>query len=501
MKKRALSTLLCLCMVFALLPTTALAQDYVDQVKLTVAEPAVGEMPAEIATLPESASTYVKSMEWVGKLDDSGAFQVGIGYTVVFLLGLKAGVNIPFRVTDEKLLTVNGKPAALIWASKDELRLSYEFPPLARATDSEAAAADVTTYQAARALYALGLFNGYDNTGTNFGLEDSLTREQALILLIRLLGEESTAKVWTGTAPFTDVPSDSFARPYIGYAKEKGYTSGTGGGAFGLGQRADQKNMVVFALRGLGYSDSGAAPDFTYAGCLDRAVELGVIDTNQSIADFNRGDAVDILFGALGAQVKGGTQDLLTKLQSGGVLTQEQINKAAAILEDPAEREAPAKPAEQTKPAEEPKPAEPEKPASPAATEDPLPPKDLPKSVAWVNALPQPSLKTNAYLVGDYETLEQWSYENFDYVGDPVDGRRDAMRRELNARVRALNDYVKFLARAEECREYGNEKAAQDYANMAQEMKDSDAYKRAMASDQTPLKPYLSDEAIAFYGL
>ena len=496
MKKRLISTLLCLCMVLALLPTTALAQDYVDQVKLTVAEPAVGEMPAETATLPESASTYVKSMEWVGKLDDSGAFQAGIGYTVVFLLGLKAGVNIPFRVTDEKLLTVNGKPAALIWASKDELRLSYEFPPLARVADPEAAAADVTTYQAARALYALGLFNGYDNTGTNFGLEDSLTREQAVILLVRLLGEEPAAKAWTGAAPFIDVPEDSFARAYLGYAKEKGYANGIGGVSFGLGQRADQKNMVVFALRGLGYTDSGAAPDFTYAGCLDRAVELGVIDTNQSIDDFNRGDAVDILFGSLGAQVKGGTQDLLTKLQSSGVLTQEQINKAAAILEDPAEREAPAKPTE------EPKPAEPETPASTgAATEDPLPPKDLPKSVAWVNALPQPSLKTNAYLVGDYEALEQWRYENFDYVGDPVDGRRDALGRELNARVRALNDYVKFLARAEESREYGNEKAAQDYTNMAQETKDSDAYKRAMASDQTPLKPYLSDEAIAFYGL
>ena len=103
--------------------------------------------------------------------------------------------------------------------------------------------------------------------------------------------------------------------------------------------------------------------------------------------------------------------------------------------------------------------------------------------------------------MGDYEALEQWSYENQDYVGDPVDGQRDALRRELKARVSALNDYVKFLARAEESREYGNEKAAQDYTNMAQETKDSDAYKRAMASDQTPLKPYLSDEAIAFYGL
>ena len=40
----------------------------------------------------------------------------------------------------------------------------------------------------ARVLFALGLFNGYDSTGTNFGLGDSLPREQALILLIRLLG-------------------------------------------------------------------------------------------------------------------------------------------------------------------------------------------------------------------------------------------------------------------------------------------------------------------------
>ena len=351
------------------------------------------------------------------------------------------------------------------------------------------AATSHTPYQEARSLYARGLFNGYDNTGSNFGLEDPLTREQALILLIRLLGEESAAKAWTGAAPFTDVPEDSFARPYIGYAKEKGYTSGIGGGAFGLGQRADQKNMVVFALRGLGYSDGGEAPDFTYAGCLDKAVELEILESNQEVADFNRGDAVQILFNAMSTPLADHTNTLSGKLEAAGIVTREQTQKALEILLDPAEREAPAKPVEQTKP------------ASTATTEDPLPPEDYTKSPAWYMSVKAPKEKTNANLVGDLEALWQWREKMNGEYTEPVMIRDNDLSEELYARVRALNSYVQYLARVEDMRNRGDDRLEQAYTNSAQEMKDSDAYKRATASDLTPLKPHLSDEAIAFYGL
>ena len=72
-----------------------------------------------------------------------------------------------------------------------------------------AAASDEAT-EAAEALYELGLFKG---TGTNpdgtpiFDLDKTPTRNQAIIMLVRLLGKEEEAKAGTWKSPFTDVSS------------------------------------------------------------------------------------------------------------------------------------------------------------------------------------------------------------------------------------------------------------------------------------------------------
>ncbi len=61
-------------------------------------------------------------------------------------------------------------------------------------------------YGCARGLYTLGLAQGYDSTGTNFGLTDKMTRVQTVVQVIRFLGVEDEVKAGTFTHPFTDVP-------------------------------------------------------------------------------------------------------------------------------------------------------------------------------------------------------------------------------------------------------------------------------------------------------
>ena len=67
---------------------------------------------------------------------------------------------------------------------------------------------------AAETLYTLGLFKG---TGVNpdgtpiFDLDKAPTRDQGLIMLIRLLGKEQEALAGTWDIPFTDV--SDFMRP------------------------------------------------------------------------------------------------------------------------------------------------------------------------------------------------------------------------------------------------------------------------------------------------
>ena len=74
----------------------------------------------------------------------------------------------------------------------------------------------------ANELYKLDLFLG---TGTDsdgypiFELETPLTRIQALILTIRLLGLEDEALAFDGENPFTDVPC--WAVPYAAFGYDR----------------------------------------------------------------------------------------------------------------------------------------------------------------------------------------------------------------------------------------------------------------------------------------
>lgn len=102
--------------------------------------------------------------------------------------------------------------------------------PVAFAVSDEAVAA-------ANVLHERGLFNG---TGTNadgtpiFDLDKTPTRNQAIIMLVRLLGKEGEALAGTWNIPFTDV-SESM-RPYVGYAYTNGLTSGTSATTYGGSQ-------------------------------------------------------------------------------------------------------------------------------------------------------------------------------------------------------------------------------------------------------------------------
>lgn len=63
-------------------------------------------------------------------------------------------------------------------------------------------AATTTELNAADALYSLGLFLG---TNKGYELNNSLTREQSAMLLVRMLGALETAEAGSYTHPFTDV--------------------------------------------------------------------------------------------------------------------------------------------------------------------------------------------------------------------------------------------------------------------------------------------------------
>ena len=129
----------------------------------------------------------------------------------------------------------------------------------------------------ASSLKTLGLFRGSDTAyGEGFDLEKAPTRMEALIMLIRLLGEESEALTCTAYQPFADVPD--WAEPYAAYAYAKGYTNGVEPTMFGTTMSASAEMYTEFLLRALRYS-STAQTDISNAP--ERAYFAGVLTSGE----------------------------------------------------------------------------------------------------------------------------------------------------------------------------------------------------------------------------
>ena len=188
----------------------------------------------------------------------------------------------------------------------------------------------------ADALKSLSLFRGTGSgTGSGYELEKAPTRAEALVMLIRMLGEEGSALACTASHPFIDVPD--WCAPYVAYAYEKGYSNGVGTDSlgysyFGTQQTASAVMYAEFMLRALGYS-STAATDISDA--LDRAVTAGVLTAGERTAlqssDFLRADVVYLSYYALSARTSGGAA-LSQKLIDAGVFTAADYRAAQALV-------------------------------------------------------------------------------------------------------------------------------------------------------------------------
>lgn len=195
---------------------------------------------------------------------------------------------------------------------------------------------DLVDYNAmAAALKELNLFKGsFTGYGEGFDLELVPTRLQALIMFIRVLGEEEEALAWTGTTPFTDLSKGSQAEKYVGYAYEKGYTNGYNATQFKPGNAVNAYQYTEFVLRAMGYS---SAANTNLADTLDRAVRAGVLTSGEAavlqINRFLRADLVYISYYALDAELPDGERTLAEMLMEKDVFTNRAWRNAKEQVE------------------------------------------------------------------------------------------------------------------------------------------------------------------------
>ena len=158
-------------------------------------------------------------------------------------------------------------------------------------------AAQNTAY--ADALNKLGLFLGTNN---GYELDSKMTREQGVVMIIRLLGKEKTALSENNAHPFLDTKNYAWVDPYLGYAYKNGITKGISETAFGYGNTMSDAMFLTMLLRVLGYKDANdGTGDFVWDDPYTLAMNVDLSD-GQARDEFLRDDMVRVCWNALSAQ-------------------------------------------------------------------------------------------------------------------------------------------------------------------------------------------------------
>lgn len=145
-------------------------------------------------------------------------------------------------------------------------------------------------------LSELGIVNGYED-GT-YRPDNTVTRAEMAKLTVAALGLDPTS----GETKFTDMDQAKWAIPYVGYAESLGIVNGYGGGLFGPNDKVTYDQAITMIVRMLGYTDDSQELQGTWpANYVQKANELGILkDVNKTGSDpAPRGDIAIMLANSL----------------------------------------------------------------------------------------------------------------------------------------------------------------------------------------------------------
>lgn len=255
------------------------------------------------------------------------------GVKAVFSGGAVIDVTTGKSIASGTPLSVNHR-----YLTAEDTSVSYTVTSKTAVVDYQGSSAfrysDAMDYNAlAQALKTMHLFKGsYTGYGQGFDLEVAPTRVQALIMFIRVLGEEDAALAYTGTTPFTDIAKGSLSEKYVGYALSRGYTAGYTATLFKPNQSITANQYVEFTLRALGYS---SVSNKDLSGTMANAMQNGVLYQSEVQAlqsgIFLRADLVYVAYFSLDAVAANSGLTLRDTLISKGVFTAAETDQAADL--------------------------------------------------------------------------------------------------------------------------------------------------------------------------
>ncbi len=152
-----------------------------------------------------------------------------------------------------------------------------------------------TAEEQAEALKTLSLFQGSDK---GFELDRGLTRMEALIMAVRLSGNEHEALNSETSHPFTDAPTWENAEKYVGFAYENGIITGVTDTTLDPNSPVTAQMYATLVLRALGYTDGEIA---VWDNWEELAKTAGIYTDDLADDVFLRGDMVEVSYLAVEA--------------------------------------------------------------------------------------------------------------------------------------------------------------------------------------------------------
>lgn len=166
----------------------------------------------------------------------------------------------------------------------------------------------------AQMLHDLGLFQGTDK---GFELEKVMSRGEAAVMLVRLLGAEKEALTNNHKSPFTDVPE--WLSPYIGWLYQNKLTAGTSKTTYSPSSIIICDQYAMFLQRAL---SSKMTSDYQTTLLPQAIMELAK-------TPLTRGNAVEVSARALEQEVSTGCETLAEVLIGNGIFTEDALIKAS----------------------------------------------------------------------------------------------------------------------------------------------------------------------------
>jgi len=166
------------------------------------------------------------------------------------------------------------------------------------------------------------LFKGTDQ---GYELEKSLTREESVTIVVRLLGEADKVNADDFDATFVDVGKERWSYAYVMYCYENGITKGTGEDTFTPDAQIDASQFITLLMRLLGYTEVN--PDTAMVKSIEhRLLPAEKVEELIQKSIFTRSDMVQIVYNSLKTQME--NEVVFSEyLMDKGILSENQIQQ------------------------------------------------------------------------------------------------------------------------------------------------------------------------------